>query len=89
MDRLIKIYHKNGKYGFSEPCEFDSVQQLVDHFTTNSLAEYNRQLNCTLDYPVVNQMVRICVIYIFILLLVVFVMYQIPNLYFYNHIKII
>lgn len=54
-NRLIKIYHRNGRYGFSEPYEFKSVQELVEHFKTHSLAEYNRTLNCSLEYPVVNQ----------------------------------
>ncbi|XP_067928036.1 phosphatidylinositol 3-kinase regulatory subunit alpha-like [Watersipora subatra] len=56
MNRLIKIYHKNGKYGFSEPYEFDSVESLIEHFTQHSLSEYNRQLNCTLDFPATNLM---------------------------------
>lgn len=53
MNRLIKIYHKNGKYGFSEPYEFDSVPALIDYFSSgHSLAEYNPDLNVSLSLPV-------------------------------------
>jgi phosphoinositide-3-kinase regulatory subunit len=37
-NKLIKIYQKDGKYGFVEPLSFDSVVDLVDHYKRNSLA---------------------------------------------------
>ena len=59
MNRLIKIYHKAGKYGFSEPYEFDSVPALIDYFSSShSLAEYNPDLDITLREPVKRDMDR-------------------------------
>lgn len=51
-NKLIKIYHKDGKYGFVEPLSFDSVVDLVDHYKRNSLAIYNKTLNIRLLHPV-------------------------------------
>lgn len=56
-NRLIKIYHRNGKYGLAEPYTYDAVQDLIEYYSHCSLAEYNVQLDCTLDYPVDNQLV--------------------------------
>lgn len=51
-NKLIKIYHKDGKYGFVEPLKFDSVMDLIQHYRHNSLAQYNKTLDITLKYPV-------------------------------------
>ena len=51
-NKLIKIYQKDGKYGFVEPLNFDSVVDLVDHYKRNSLAIYNKTLNIRLLHPV-------------------------------------
>ncbi|XP_015512895.1 phosphatidylinositol 3-kinase regulatory subunit alpha isoform X1 [Neodiprion lecontei] len=51
-NKLIKICHRNGKYGFSEPFNFQSVVELVDHYRNCSLAQYNSTLNIKLLYPV-------------------------------------
>lgn len=63
MNRLIKIYHSNGKYGFSDPVPenslYTSVQGLIKHYTMNSLAEYNPSLNTTLKYPIARSKVRL------------------------------
>ncbi|XP_014670283.1 PREDICTED: phosphatidylinositol 3-kinase regulatory subunit alpha-like isoform X2 [Priapulus caudatus] len=57
-NKLIKIYHQNEKYGFtdprktpSDPLKFNSVVDLIDHFRVNSLAQYNKQLDVKLLYP--------------------------------------
>lgn len=51
-NKLIKIYHKNGNYGFSEPYNFSSVIDLVNHYHRNSLSQYNATLDVKLLYPI-------------------------------------
>ncbi|XP_013886949.1 phosphatidylinositol 3-kinase regulatory subunit gamma [Austrofundulus limnaeus] len=51
-NKLIKIYHRDGKYGFSEPLTFCSVVQLIGHYRHESLAQYNSKLDVKLLYPV-------------------------------------
>ncbi|GBN01065.1 Phosphatidylinositol 3-kinase regulatory subunit alpha [Araneus ventricosus] len=50
-NKLIKIYHKNGKYGFSEPLSFASVVDLISHYQHVSLSNYNATLDTKLLYP--------------------------------------
>lgn len=51
-NKLIKILHHNGKYGFSEPFKFDTVVDLVNFYRKVSLAQYNPNLDIKLLYPV-------------------------------------
>lgn len=51
-NKLIKICHRNGMYGFSEPLNFNSVIDLVNHYKVESLAHYNKTLDVKLLYPV-------------------------------------
>lgn len=51
-NKLIKIYHKNNRYGFSEPYEFSSVVDLVNHYRKTSLSHYNATLDIKLLYPI-------------------------------------
>lgn len=51
-NKLIKIYHKNEKYGFSEPYNFSSVIELINHYRKVSLSQYNSTLDVKLLYPV-------------------------------------
>ncbi|CAH0394038.1 unnamed protein product [Bemisia tabaci] len=51
-NKLIKICHRNGKYGFSEPYKFNTVMDLVKHYRNVSLAQYNSTLDIKLLYPV-------------------------------------
>nr|XP_033341420.1 uncharacterized protein LOC117229216 isoform X1 [Megalopta genalis] len=51
-NKLIKICQRNGKYGFSEPFNFHSVIELVDHYRNCSLAQYNSTLDIKLLYPI-------------------------------------
>lgn len=51
-NKLIKICHRKGKYGFSEPFKFSSVVELVQHYRKVSLAQYNSSLDIRLLYPV-------------------------------------
>lgn len=51
-NKLIKICHRDGKYGFKEPYTFNSVVELVNYFKTVSLSQYNTSLNIKLMYPV-------------------------------------
>lgn len=51
-NKLIKIYHRDGKYGFSDPLTFGSVVELISHYRHESLAQYNTKLDVKLMYPV-------------------------------------
>ncbi|XP_073500146.1 phosphatidylinositol 3-kinase regulatory subunit gamma isoform X1 [Phyllobates terribilis] len=51
-NKLIKIYHQDGKYGFSDPLTFPSVVELISHYRHESLAQYNPKLDVKLLYPV-------------------------------------
>ncbi|XP_068175154.1 phosphoinositide-3-kinase, regulatory subunit 3b (gamma) isoform X2 [Antennarius striatus] len=50
-NKLIKIYHRDGSYGFSPPLTFSSVVELVTHYRHQSLAPYNHKLDLSLMYP--------------------------------------
>ncbi|XP_041912179.1 phosphatidylinositol 3-kinase regulatory subunit gamma-like isoform X1 [Alosa sapidissima] len=50
--RLIKIFQRGGRYGFSEPLTFSSVVELIQHYHHESLAQYNSKLDTRLLYPV-------------------------------------
>lgn len=51
-NKLIKICHRNGMYGFTEPYTFHSVVDLINHFRHDSLSQYNASLDIKLLYPV-------------------------------------
>ncbi|XP_038628106.1 phosphatidylinositol 3-kinase regulatory subunit beta isoform X1 [Tachyglossus aculeatus] len=51
-NKLIKIFHRDGQYGFSEPLTFGSVVDLITHYRHESLAQYNAKLDTRLLYPV-------------------------------------
>uniref|UniRef100_A0A673BCI4 Phosphatidylinositol 3-kinase regulatory subunit alpha-like n=1 Tax=Sphaeramia orbicularis TaxID=375764 RepID=A0A673BCI4_9TELE len=51
-NKLIKIFHREGKYGFSDPLTFCSVVELINHYRHESLAQYNPKLDVKLLYPV-------------------------------------
>ncbi|XP_040026799.1 phosphatidylinositol 3-kinase regulatory subunit beta [Gasterosteus aculeatus] len=51
-NKLIKIYYRDGRYGFSEPLTFLSVVELIDHYRHESLAQYNGKLDTKLLFPV-------------------------------------
>ncbi|KAH0518362.1 Phosphatidylinositol 3-kinase regulatory subunit alpha [Microtus ochrogaster] len=51
-NKLIKIFHRDGKYGFSDPLTFNSVVELITHYRSESLAQYNPKLDVKLLYPV-------------------------------------
>lgn len=51
-NKLIKIFHRGGKYGFTEPLGFTSVVELIQHYHHESLAQYNPKLDTRLLYPI-------------------------------------
>lgn len=51
-NKLIKIYHRDGRYGFSEPLTFLTVVELINHYRHESLAQYNAKLDTKLLYPI-------------------------------------
>lgn len=52
VNKLVKIYQKSGRYGFSEPYEFASLEELVENYSTKSLSKHNAKLDVKLLYPV-------------------------------------
>lgn len=50
--KLIKIKHENGYYGFADPVNFPSVQELISFYTHNTLVDYNPVLDIKLSYPI-------------------------------------
>lgn len=50
-NRLIKIFKKGGKFGFSEPLVFPSLVDLIQYYQNKSLAQYNTKLDTRLLYP--------------------------------------
>ncbi|KAJ7328222.1 Phosphatidylinositol 3-kinase regulatory subunit gamma [Desmophyllum pertusum] len=51
VNKLIRILHKEGQYGFSEPLTFSSVVELINYYKTRSLASYNPKLDIRLETP--------------------------------------
>lgn len=51
LNKLIRILHKDGYYGFSEPLTFPSVVDLINYYETRSLASYNPKLDVKLSTP--------------------------------------
>lgn len=54
-NKLIKIYNRDGRYGFCDPYEFDSVVALVNFYKKYSLAHCNSSLDIKLVYPLSRQ----------------------------------
>uniref|UniRef100_A0A673L0L8 Phosphatidylinositol 3-kinase regulatory subunit gamma-like n=1 Tax=Sinocyclocheilus rhinocerous TaxID=307959 RepID=A0A673L0L8_9TELE len=50
-NKLIRIHHQDGKFGFSEPLTFSSVPELISYYRHRSLVQYNSSLDVTLAYP--------------------------------------
>ena len=51
VNKLIRVLHKEGHYGFSEPLTFTSVVDLINYYKTRSLASYNPKLDVKLQRP--------------------------------------
>ncbi|KAJ8730688.1 hypothetical protein PYW08_002101 [Mythimna loreyi] len=51
MNKLIKIYNHEGRYGFCEPFDFKSVVELVRFYKEYSLVHCNSSLDIKLMYP--------------------------------------
>ncbi|XP_067309870.1 phosphatidylinositol 3-kinase regulatory subunit beta [Pseudorasbora parva] len=51
-NKLIKVFYRGGKYGFSEPLTFLSVVELINHYRHESLTQYNAKLDTRLLFPV-------------------------------------
>lgn len=51
-NKLIKIYGRKGRFGFSltESLRFESVVELVAYYEENSLRQYNRNLDIRLEW---------------------------------------
>ncbi|XP_076036315.1 phosphatidylinositol 3-kinase regulatory subunit alpha isoform X2 [Oratosquilla oratoria] len=51
-NKLIKIFHRNGHYGFTEPFIYNSVVDLIKHCCQESLSKFNKDLDIRLLHPV-------------------------------------
>lgn len=51
-NKLIKICHRSGKYGFTEPYSFNSVVELIENFRQQDLSQFNKALDIKLLHPV-------------------------------------
>lgn len=51
-NRLIRIMHRDGVYGFADPLEFQSVADLVNYYRDKSLVAYSPKLDISLLYPI-------------------------------------
>ncbi|XP_022250520.1 uncharacterized protein LOC106466724 isoform X2 [Limulus polyphemus] len=51
-NKLFKIFHKNGKYGFSEPLNFTSVVKLINYHRIVPISQHKLMLDLKLLYPV-------------------------------------
>ena len=47
----LKVVQHDGKYGFSVPCLYSSLLELIVHYSENSLETHNPKLTTTLAYP--------------------------------------
>ena len=50
-NKCIKILSHRGKFGFTDPCEFSSVVELVEYYQQHSLNKHNKALDIKLLYP--------------------------------------
>ena len=58
VNKLVRIMHADGMYGFSEPLTFPSVPELVQYYYYHSLAHYNPKLDVKLMYAIKRFRVR-------------------------------
>ena len=61
VNKLIRILHHDGKYGFSHPLEYSSVTMLIKHFKANSLSHYNSGLDICLTQALPRPLVCLLV----------------------------
>ncbi|XP_017046285.1 phosphatidylinositol 3-kinase regulatory subunit gamma [Drosophila ficusphila] len=54
IDKLIRIYQRDRKYGFIEKDMFNSVVEMINYYKVNSLSMYNKTLDITLSNPIVR-----------------------------------
>ncbi|XP_019854198.1 PREDICTED: phosphatidylinositol 3-kinase regulatory subunit gamma-like [Amphimedon queenslandica] len=52
QNKLVRIISSNGLYGFSDPTQYRSVPDLIDHYREVSLSQYNPRLDVKLLHPV-------------------------------------
>ena len=50
--KLLRISHRDGRYGLIEPFTFPTVVSLINHYKEVSLAEYNNSLDVKLLFPI-------------------------------------
>ena len=61
MNRLIRIIHRDGFFGFAEPLEFTSVVELINFHTTHTLKYYSSKLDTVLKHPVsFDEELKVC-----------------------------
>lgn len=54
-DKLIRIYRCNNKFSFiANHQDFDTVNDLIEHYKHNSLVQYSYVLDVKLEYPILR-----------------------------------
>ena len=48
----MKVFKIGGKYGFAEPCDFDSLKDMIVHYSKNQLTKHSPLLTTTLKFPI-------------------------------------
>lgn len=52
-NKLIRIFQNHeGRFGFCDPCTFESVQELIQFHRTAPLTKFNPKLDVVLQYPI-------------------------------------
>lgn len=59
VNKLLKIYGKDGRYGFQDPLHYESVVEVIDFYREHSLSHYNKKLDTNLLHPVVHAQKKI------------------------------
>ena len=60
VNRLIRIIHRDGLYGFADPLEFTSVVDLVNYHMSHNLKNYSSKLDTVLRHPVSREELKVC-----------------------------
>ena len=60
VNRLIRIIHRDGLYGFAEPLEFASVVELIGFHMSQTLKHYSSKLDTVLRHPVSREELKVC-----------------------------
>ncbi len=77
-NKLIRIFQNHeGRFGFCDPCTFESVQELIQFHRTAPLTKFNPKLDIALQYPI--SLTSKCVIILIFNLIIFFLVENIDE----------